>query len=89
MYQGVEPPNLQNVSCRPRHVCVMTFPTLFDTGTLDGFQGAVIFDCFPELCFSIFHGAGVCGVANAIYKQFCFSPLAPVLPVLIIILILL
>ena len=27
-YQGVESPNLQGVSCRPRFVCGMTFPTL-------------------------------------------------------------
>ena len=31
--------------------------------------------CFPDLNFFIFHGAGACGVAKTIYKQFCFSQL--------------
>ena len=30
-YQGVEHPNLQGVSCRPRLLCGMTFLTLFLT----------------------------------------------------------
>ena len=42
--------------------------TVFDTGTLDGFKGAVN-RWFPELCFLQFSdGAGACGVAKAIYK---------------------
>ena len=48
-YQGVERPNLQGVSCRPRRLCGMTFPTLcFDSGTLDGSKGAV-YRLFPHL----------------------------------------
>ena len=38
-YQGVEPPNLQGVSCRPR-LYVLPY-TSFDTGTLVMFKGAV------------------------------------------------
>ena len=50
--------------------------TVFDTGTLDGFMGAVNRWLFPSGGFSsVFCGAGGCGVAKAIYKQFCFSSL--------------
>ena len=76
-YQGVERLNLQAVSCRPMFECEMTFPTpytVFDLETLDGFKGAVNRWMFSWVEFpSVFHGAGACGAAKAIYEQFCFS----------------
>ena len=73
-YQGVERPKLQGLSCRLWFECGMTFPTVFDTGTEDGFKGAVNRWLLPSvvLC-SVFRGAGDCGVAKVIYKQFRFS----------------
>ena len=47
--------------------------TVFHTGTLDGFKGAVNRWLLPRVCFSDFRGVGACGVAKPIYKQFCFS----------------
>ena len=44
---------------------------VFDTGTVDGFKGAVIND----LCFSVFRGAGPGAVTKIIHKQFCLSHL--------------
>ena len=44
--------------------------TVFDTGTLDGFKGAVIRWLLPKVCFSVFRS--VCGVAKATYKQLRF-----------------
>ena len=46
--------------------------TVFDTGTLGGFNGESIVGCF-RVCFSVFRGARflfslVCGVAKAILK---------------------
>ena len=49
--------------------------TVFDTGTLDGFMGAANRWLLPWVCFWVFRGAGACGAAKAIYKQFCFSHL--------------
>ena len=49
--------------------------TVFDSGTLDGFKGAVNRWLLPWVCFSVFRGAGACGVAKEIYKQLCFSNL--------------
>ena len=47
--------------------------TVFDTGTLDGFKGAVNRWLLPWVVFSsVFRGRGACGVAKAIYKQLCF-----------------
>ena len=46
--------------------------TVFDTGTLDGFKGAVNHWLLPWVVFSSFCGVGACGVAKAIYKQLCF-----------------
>ena len=47
--------------------------TAFDTGTLDGFKGAVNRWLLPKVVFtSVFRGAGVSGVAKVIYKQLCF-----------------
>ena len=44
--------------------------TVFDTGTLDGFKGAVNRWFLPCVVFySVLGGAGACGVAKAIYKQ--------------------
>ena len=40
-YQGVECPNLLDLLSWLRFECEMTFPTMFDTGMLDGFKGAV------------------------------------------------
>ena len=40
-YQGVERLNLLGFSCPLRFECGMTFPTLFDSITLDEFKGAV------------------------------------------------
>ena len=40
---------------------------------------------FPELSFSVFLGAGACGIAKAISKTISFSPFGPVVLVLIII----
>ena len=51
-----------------------------------GLRKQSIVGCSHELCFSVFRGAGACGVAKAIYKQF-FSPFGPGLLVLIIIII--
>ena len=49
--------------------------TVFDTGTLNGFKGAVKRWLLSSVVFFIFRGAGACGVAKAIDKQFCFSHL--------------
>ena len=50
--------------------------TVFDTGTLEGLsKGAVNRWWLSWFCFSVFRGAGTCGTAKAIYKQFCFSNL--------------
>ena len=49
--------------------------TVFDTGTLDEFNGAVNRWLLQRVCFSVFRGAGACRAARAIYKQFCFSHL--------------
>ena len=47
---------------------------VFDTGMLDGFNGAVNSWLLPWVVFSlIFRDACACGVVQAIYKQFCFS----------------
>ena len=55
------------------------FPfTVLDTGTLDGFKGAVNSWLLPWVVFfSVFHGAGACGVAKLVFKQLCFSRLVP------------
>ena len=47
--------------------------TVFDTGTLCGFNGAV--NCWFSLtCVLLsFRGAGASGVVKAIYQQLCFS----------------
>ena len=43
--------------------------TVFDTGTLDGFKGAVNHWLLPCVVLSsVFHGAGACGVEKAIYN---------------------
>ena len=48
--------------------------TVFDTGMLDGFKGALNSLFLPWVVFSsVFRGAGDCVVAKAIYKQLCFS----------------
>ena len=54
----------------------MTFSCtpVFDSGTLDGFKGAVN-RWFLPVFFSVFRGAGACMVAKVIYKQLCFSNL--------------
>ena len=51
--------------------------TLFDTGTLDGFNGAVNCWILPRSCIiSVFRRAAACGVARAIYNLF-ISHLGP------------
>ena len=60
--------------------------TVFGTGTLDGFKGAVNHWLLPLVCFPVFCGAGAFYVAKAIYKKFDL-PLGPGLLVLIIIII--
>ena len=74
-YQGVEPPNSQGVSCRPKFECGMTFPYIvFDTGTLDWFKGAVNRWLLPRLVYSsVSRGADACVITKIIYKQLCFS----------------
>ena len=47
----------------PRLVCSMTFPTPFDTGTLNGFKGAVNLWLLSLNLFLCFPCAGACGVA--------------------------
>ena len=76
-YQGVERLNLQGASCRHRLVCRMTFPTLCLTPKrwMGLKEQSIVAWLLPELYFSVFRGAGACGVANAIYKQFRFSHL--------------
>ena len=50
--------------------------TAFYTGKLDGFKGAVNHWLLPFVVFSsVFHDAGACRVAKAIYKQLRFSRL--------------
>ena len=57
-----------------------------DTGTLDGFIGAVERWLLPLLVFSsVFRGVGTCGVAKAICKNFVFPTWAYVLVFIIII----
>ena len=51
-YQGLERPNLQAASCRPRFECGMTFPTVCLTP--EPWMGSKVqstVGCFPELCF--------------------------------------
>ena len=61
--------------------------SVFDTGKLVGFKGAVKRWLIPRVVFaSVFRGAVACGVAKAIYNFFLFL-LRPVLLVLIIILL--
>ena len=75
-YQGVECPNLLGLFRRLMFGCGMTIPTytVVDTGTLDGFKGAVNRWLLPWVVFwSVFRGTGACGVVKAIYKQLCFS----------------
>ena len=51
-YQGVEPPNLKGLSCRPRFEYGITFPTLFFTSKCwMGSRVQSTIGCFPELCF--------------------------------------
>ena len=52
-----------------------------------GLRVTSIVGCFPEMCFSVFRGAGGCVVAKNKLETILFSPLGPVLLVLIIILI--
>ena len=54
--------------------------TVFVTGTLDGFKGAVNRWLLPLVMFECLklvtsRGADACGVAKAIFKQLCFSHL--------------
>ena len=73
-YELVESPNLQGDSSRPKFVCGMTFPTVFDAETFNGFNSAVNSWLVPRVMFfQIFRSAGACGTAKAIYKQFCLS----------------
>ena len=75
-YQGVERPNLQGVSCRPGYDCGMTFCTLCLTPELwMGLSVQSTVGCFLSCVFFNFRGAGACGVAKAIHKQFYFSHL--------------
>ena len=77
-------------TCRLRFECGMIFATLClkPERWMHVFKGPVNRWLLPWVVFSwVFHGAGACGVAKAIYKQLCFSPLGPVLIVLIIIII--
>ena len=53
-YQGVEGPNLQGVSCRPRFDCRMTFPILCLTP--ERWMGLRVLSpvgYFPHLCFLV------------------------------------
>ena len=51
-YQGVERPNLQGVSCQPRLVCEMTFPTLCLTPECQmGLREQSIVVCFMSFVF--------------------------------------
>ena len=75
-YQGVERPKLQSVSYWPRLVCGTTFlPPCLPPERWMGLREQSIVGCFPELYFPVFRGAGACGVAKVIYKQFGFSHL--------------
>ena len=59
--------------------------TVFDTGTLDGFKGAVNRWLLPSVVFSsVFRGAVSCWFQKQFINSFVF-PLAPVLLVLRII----
>ena len=73
-YQGVERPNLLDLSCRLRFKCGMTFPTLCLTPERwmgSGMQEAVGY--FPELCFlQVSEAQLLVGLRTAIYKQLCF-----------------
>ena len=71
MYQGVERPNLLCLSCW--FECGMIFPySVFNTGTLDGFMGAVNCWFLPWVVFSsVFRGA--LWDSKATYKQLHFS----------------
>ena len=56
--------NLQGVSCRPRLVCGMTFPTLcLIPERYMGLREQSIVGCFPEIVFQFFRDAGACGDA--------------------------
>ena len=59
-YEGVERPNLQGVSCRPRFECRMTLPTLCLTPERwMGSRMQSTLGRFPELCFLQFSVAQV------------------------------
>ena len=74
-YQGVEGPHFLCLSCRLGFECGMTFPiyTVFDTGKLDGFKGALNRWLLPRVVFSsVFRGADDCGVAKQFFNSFVF-----------------
>ena len=51
--------------------------TLFGTVALNGFKRSVNRWLLSRVWFlPVFHGAGACGAANAIGKQFCVSHLS-------------
>ena len=67
-YEGVEPPNLQGVSCRPRFESGMTFPTLCLTPERwMGSWAQSTVGCFTELCFLKF---SVAHLLVGLRKQF-------------------
>ena len=65
-YQGVERPNLQGLSCRPRFVSGMTFPSLslVPERRMGLIREQSTVGCFPELWFSVLSGSGACGVVK-------------------------
>ena len=72
-YKGVKCPNLHGILVGPDSNVEWHSLLFFDPGMLDGFQGAVNHWLLTCVVFSsIFRGAGACGVAKAIYKQFVF-----------------
>ena len=69
-------------------VRMWNFPyTIFDTGTLNGFKGAVNRWLLPRVVFSFSVPQMLVGLRKGIYKQVCIFHLGPVLQVLIIIIV--
>ena len=71
-YQGVERPNFQGISCRPRFECGIIFPTLcLISERCMGLRLQSTVGCFSELCFLQFSVAQVlAGLRKQLIKNF-------------------
>ena len=76
-YRPLERPNLQYVSCQVQTRVWNDLPyTVFDTGKLDGFKGAVNRCCFPEFVCQFSVTQVLVGLRNQFINKSIFSTLA-------------